>query len=96
MAVEAQGHILPKVGSPYEANHPHCFPSQGKGEEPFTGWEAQPDGAGSGSLPCVSVPGLSRGVESTCVKVTAEGGSGVLSHSNRATVIAGICYIFQN
>lgn len=31
MAVEAQGHILPKVGSPYEANHPHCFPSSGQG-----------------------------------------------------------------
>lgn len=69
---------------------------QGKGEEPLTGWEAQPDGAGLGSSPCVSVPGLSRGVESTCVKVTVVGGSGVLSHSDRATVIVGICYIFQN
>lgn len=79
-AVETQRHILPKVGSPSDANHPQCFP-------PLTGEEAQPDGAGLGDLPCFPV-------ESTCASQLEEGG--VLSHSHRVAVIEGIYYIFPN
>jgi hypothetical protein len=89
VAVETQGHSLPKVGSPSDSNHPQCFPL-------LTGEETQPEGAGLGNLPCFSGPGLSRGVEGTCIRGTAGGGAGVLSHSNRVAIIEGIHYIFQN
>lgn len=52
VAAEIQGCILPKMGSPSDANHPQYFPS-------LTGEEAQPNGAGLGNFPCFSGPGLS-------------------------------------
>lgn len=84
MAVETQGHILPKVGSPSDASHPWRFPS-------LTGEEAQME-LTLATCP-VSQALAYHGAESTYVRMTAGGGAGVLSHSN---LIEGIYYKFQN